>query len=370
MKNLSKKSFITGTIVGIVVTIIFSSFNIVNFNKKDSKSKEIDEIIKQHFLYNKDVDQDTSYKRQLSALGDEYSEYYDKKEFKAFLESTKGEFVGVGILFSQDPSTKTSTAVEVYENSPAEEAGIKAGDILKEVNGEDVQKKDLSLTVKQIRGQENTKVTVTVLRNGQTITKQLTRRKIEVQTIKSKIVHNNIGYIAITQFTEDTHTQFQKALNDLESKNIKALIIDLRDNPGGLVSTTSSILDTLLPAGNTVIIRDSKGKENALKSDDKKVYTKPIAILVNENSASAAELFTGAMQDYGKATVIGTTTYGKGVVQQIFPLKDGSGIKLTVSEYFTPKKRPVHKKGITPDINVVDKNEQLNTAIYILKSKI
>ena len=267
---------------------------------------------------------------------------------------TSGEYSGIGVVFSQNANTKISTAVQVYPDSPAEKAGVKAGDILYKVDGEDVTAEDLSEVVARIRGEEGTTVTLTVLRgeNHEEVTLDITRGVVQVQTVTYTMKENQIGYIRITEFDKVTYEQFENALNELTQQGMEGLVVDLRANPGGNLDTVSQILDLLLPKGTIVYTEDKNGKRQEWTSDEEHQFTQPLAVLVDGNSASASEIFAGAVQDYGIGTLVGTTTFGKGIVQQLIQLPDDTCVKLTISEYFTPNGRNIHKKGIDPDVEV------------------
>ena len=331
-----------------------------------AKLKYLQQLVDEYYLYSDDVDgsalQEGIYAGYINALGDPYSVYYDEEETKALFESTSGEYSGIGVVFSQNANTKISTAVQVYPGSPAEEAGVKAGDILYKVDGEDVTSEDLSEVVAKIRGEEGTQVTLTVLRGDsqQEVVLDITRGVVQVQTVTYTMKDNQIGYIRITEFDKVTYEQFENALNDLNEQGMKGLVVDLRANPGGNLDTVSNILDLLLPEGTVVYTEDKNGKRQEWTSDEEHQFTKPLAVLVDSNSASASEIFAGAIQDYGIGTLVGTTTFGKGIVQQLIQLPDDTCVKLTISEYFTPKGRNIHKKGIDPDVEVEYVSDEAN----------
>lgn len=272
------------------------------------------------------------------------------------------------------------TAVQVYENSPANEAGIQVNDILYKVGDKDVSGTDLSDVVQLIRGVENTTVDITVLRgdDAKEVTMTVTRRKIQVETVKSEMKDDQIGYIRVTEFDSVTYDQFKSTLGSLEDQGMKGLVVDLRANPGGNLATVTQMLDLLLPKGTIVSTKDKSGHEEVISSDDEHQFTKPMSVVVDGNSASASEIFAGAIQDYGLGSIVGTTTYGKGIVQQIFDLGDGTCVKLTMAEYYTPNGRNIHKKGITPDVEVEyqqDENNpnadnQLDAALEQVRNKI
>ena len=297
-----------------------------------------------------------SLKGYVAGLGDPYSVYYDKEETEDLLASTEGKYAGIGALMAQDQETLEITVQEVYEDTPAEDAGMKNGDVLLSVDGKDVTGMSLSDVVDLVKGEENTKLTVTVRRDGSSIDMELTRKIVENRTVKTEMKEGGVGYLKITEFDSVTYEQFQNGLETLEKEGMTALVVDLRDNPGGNLDTVCQILDLLLPEGTIVYTEDKNGERVDTKtSDDEHQFTKPLAVLVNGRSASASEVFSGAVQDYGTGTIIGTQTYGKGIVQTLYSLSDGSCLKLTTAQYFTPDGRNIHGEGITPDI-VVEKS--------------
>ena len=362
-----KKQFIKGIIAGVLLsTLVVVGFKFATgdiFGKNIDKAtaiklQNIDRLIEEKYLYSDKIDQNAlkegMIKGYIQGLGDPYSAYYDKKEFKELTESTEGTFYGIGAQFNTATNEGFLTVVNVYEGSPAKKAGIRAGDVLTKVDGKDVGGMSAESVVSRIKGKNGGKVKLTFTRNKKdTYIVDVKREKIEVPTVAYRMQRDNIGYIQITEFTGETATQFNDAFVKLEKQGMVGLVIDLRNNPGGRVDTTGKILDKLLGKGPLVKVKDKNGKEEVLiDSDEKHKWNKPIVVLINGYSASASELFAGAMQDYEAATIIGTKSYGKGVVQQIFSINDGTGVKLTIAEYFTPKGHVVNKKGITPDIKV------------------
>lgn len=350
---------------GMNVTVIGSRSDAIN-GRVEKKLNKLKGMVDSLYLYSDEVTeeklQDGLYAGYIEALGDPYSEYYNKEETQKLNESTAGEYYGIGVVFSQNQDTKVMTAVQVYKNSPAQEAGVEEGDILYKVSGKDVTGKDLSEVVQDIRGAENTRVELVVLRgeNHQEVTLEVERRKIQVETVDYEMKSGKIGYIRVTEFDSVTFKQFQEALDELEAKGLKGLVVDLRSNPGGNLSTVVKMLDLLLPEGTIVSTKDKSGREEILTSDEKHQFKKPMAVLVDGYSASASEIFAGAIQDYEMGPIVGTTTYGKGIVQQIIDLRDGTSVKLTMAEYFTPKGRNIHKKGIKPDVEVKYERDKEN----------
>ncbi|SCP95689.1 S41 family peptidase [Anaerobium acetethylicum] len=352
-----------------------------------SKADRIMSIIDANFLNEADEEQmiEGMYKGLVDGLEDPYSVYFDAEEYQSMMESTNGIYGGIGVTVSQDPETGIITLVKPFEGSPGMEAGILPGDILYKVNGEEVTGEDLSEVVAKIKGEEGTKVLLTIVREGEAdyIDVEVVRRQIEVPTIASKMLENNIGYIQIVEFDEVTPDQFKEALSSLEKQGMKGLVVDLRDNPGGLLSAVNEILDQFLAKGLIVYTEDKNGKREEYLSDEEHQFNKPLAVLVNGNSASASEIFSGAIKDYGIGTLIGTTTFGKGIVQTVVDLGDGTAMKLTISKYYTPKGNNIHGIGIEPDIALElddavrqkaviteEEDNQLQKALEVLNEKI
>ena len=386
-----KKGFIKGALTGALLTLLVVSLaacGLQHINEgiissdTETKLSYLKKLIDETYLHDvkeKDLNEGI-YKGYVEGLGDQYSAYYDKKETKELTESLDGSFSGIGAVMTQDASSGVITITRVYDDSPAKKAGIKAGDVLYRVEEKTVTGKDLDKVVSWIKGKKGTKVNLTLLRgtNSDKIKVTATRDVITVETVKSKVLENQIGYISISEFDSVTGAQFAKALKQLQKKNIEGLVVDLRNNPGGSLSTVCDILDSILPKGLIVYTKDKNGKKEEYTSDEKHRLNLPMSVLVNGQSASASEIFAGAVQDYGKAEIIGTQTYGKGVVQNLFDLKDGTCVKLTTSEYFTPKGRNIDGKGITPDVKIEYKynakdpkaDNQLDKAVSVVKDKI
>lgn len=387
MKN--KKGFLQGALTGALVTLLGISLvscgvlgykNVVS-REEERKLSELDRLIESDYLG--DVDEDVLteglYKGYLEALGDPYSEYYDAEETAKFNENMSGEFSGIGVVMSQDQKSGLVTMVQIYKESPAAKAGLKKGDILFQVDGKDVSGKKLDEIVTEIKGEKGTEVKLTVLRGEERekVTTSVIRDTIEVQTVEYEMMEDRIGYLAVSEFDSVTYEQYQTALKDLEAQGMKGLVIDLRNNPGGNLDIVCEMLDLILPKGLIVYTEDKDGEKQEYTSDADYDYDVPMTVLINGNSASASEIFAGAVQDYGKADIVGTTSYGKGVVQSVYALKDGTCVKLTVAEYFTPKGRSINGKGITPDVEVEyeyneeepEADNQLERAVEVLKQK-
>lgn len=340
----------------------------LNLSEVKQKTKEIESLINQYYLDEIDTQQveDTMYTGMVAGLDDPYSVYYTEEELNAMEESISGEYSGIGATMTQDPETGEISVVSCFENTPAEEAGLLPGDVITKWNGNSVDGMELSELVSKIKTDSDEHLTLEIERDGKSLEVEMTRRAIEVPTVESEMLEDQIGYIKLLEFDEVTEEQFQAALQDLEAQGMEKLIIDVRDNPGGVLQTVCGMLDQILPEGLIVYTEDKNGNRKEYTSDEEHQFTKPLAVLVNGNSASASEIFAGAIQDYGIGTIVGTTTFGKGIVQRTFYLSDGTGVKLTVAKYYTPKGHDIHKKGITPDVEVeLDENvKNLTTASH------
>ena len=309
--------------------------------------------------YLEDVDKETLregvYKGLLESLGDPYSVYYDKEEFEAMMEDGSGTFEGIGAYLQQDPETLVVRVVRPIKNSPAQEAGLLSEDLIVTVDGEDISGQDLDLVVSKIRGPAGSSVEIGVVREGESdiLTFDITRAEVESVSVEYEVMEDNIGYIQVTEFAEVTDEQFKDAVADLQSQGIESLIIDLRSNGGGYVDVAVNMADMFVKEGVIVSVKDKRGSSYAYEdSGDDNYITLPIVLLVDGNTASASEIFTGCLMDYELATVIGTQTFGKGITQDIIPLKDGTGVKITSSKYYSPNGVNIHGVGIEPDIEV------------------
>ncbi len=347
----------------------------------DKKLRALGRLIDKSYIGEVDEDELQSgiYEGYISGLGDPYSEYYDEEATKKLQEVLSGEYEGIGAVMSADQDTGVITIAEVYEDSPAEKAGLLAEDILYKVDGEEVTGRELDDVVADIRGEEGTEVEITVLRgeDAREFTAAVIRGPVETPTVTAKLLEDGIGYLRISEFDSVTYDQFMEELDGLESQGIEGLVIDLRSNPGGNYAIVCDILDEMLPEGLIVYTEDKNGKRDEVRSDGEHQFQMPYTVLVNEYSASASEIFAGAVQDYNAGKIVGMNTYGKGVVQQIYSLKDGTSVKLTVSEYFTPKGRSINGKGIAPDVEAEyvpdeenpDEDSQLDKAVEVLKGE-
>jgi len=342
----------------------------------EGKLNAIDSVLES--FYFGDVDDETAkdniYKAYLSSYGDKYTMYYTADEYKALKESTNGKFYGIGAV-CQLSGEGGVLLVDVYDNGAGYQAGLRSGDRVVNVDGRDITGMELSSAVALIKGDKGTSVTLEVIRGTERLTFSAVRDAVEAKTVSYTLLDNNIGYLSISQFEEVTTKQFKAAVEDLQSQGMKGLVIDIRNNPGGLLDTVVGMLKYMLPDGLIVYTEDKQGNRKEYKGQDNDEFNLPLAVLVNGNSASASEIFAGAIQDYGKGTIIGTQTYGKGIVQTVKPLTDGSAIKFTIAKYFTPKGQDIHGKGVTPDIVVeygtdADVDTQLDAAIKNVEAQI
>lgn len=340
------------------------------------KLQEMGDVINENFLEPIDAGQieEKIYSGLLEGLDDPYSVYYSRKNLQTLAESTSGTYVGIGALLSQDPETGTVTVVSCFDDTPAAEAGLLPGDAITAVNQESVDGRDLSELVAVIKTEPGETLSLSILRDGKEQELTVERRDIKVPTVEYRMLEDHIGYLQIIEFDEVTVNQFQEALDALEESGMEKLIIDVRDNPGGVLQVVCDVLDKILPEGLIVYTQDKHGRCDEYFSDGKQSFDKPLAVLINENSASASEIFAGAVKDYGIGTLIGKTTFGKGIVQRVFNLSDGTGMKLTIAKYYTPGGTDIHEKGIAPDIEVEQDTEagseedsQLQEAVRFLK---
>lgn len=342
----------------------------------EGKLNAIDSVLES--FYFGDVDDETAkdniYKAYLSSYGDKYTMYYTADEYKALKESTNGKFYGIGAV-CQLSGEGGVLLVDVYDNGAGYQAGLRSGDRVVNVDGRDITDMELSSAVALIKGDKGTSVTLEVIRGTERLTFSAVRDAVEAKTVSYTLLDNNIGYLSISQFEEVTTKQFKAAVEDLQSQGMKGLVIDIRNNPGGLLDTVVGMLKYMLPDGLIVYTEDKQGNRKEYKGQDNDEFNLPLAVIVNGNSASASEVFAGAIQDYGKGTIIGTQTYGKGIVQTVKPLTDGSAIKFTIAKYFTPKGQDIHGKGVTPDMVVeydtdADVDTQLDAAIKNVEAQI
>ena len=345
----------------------------------EDKLEEIRERLDEYYLFEEEAggtDFDTALIRAyVDALGDPYTYYYTKEELEELFEEDAGTYSGIGVMIQQDPESMSITITNVFKGSPAEAAGLKVGDVLYKIGDRECGKTDINVVVTWVRGETGTSVEITVYRPAinDYVTVTSRRETIETPTVEYEMLDGNVGYISLSQFIETTASSFIKAYNELASEGMTSVIIDLRNNGGGLVSSVVAIADFLLPKGNITYLIDKDGGREEYNSDKHSALDIPCVVLVNGNTASASEILTGALSDYKMATVVGETTFGKGIVQVILTLKDGTGLKVTMARYYTPNGVCIHGVGIAPDVEVkddiqTDKDEQLVKALEVVKS--
>lgn len=381
----------------------------LNLQRIGNKLDLLEQVVDDYFLFEEDVDTEQMeagiYKGMLAGLEDPYTTYYTAEEYRAMTEETEGVYCGIGVQVSQNLETGIITILRVFPGSPAEEAGLKKGDILYKVGALDVYDQELDTLVSQyIRGEEGTFVDLTVLRDGEEISATVERRMVESVTVEAQLLPDKTGYVMVTQFDLVTADQFISAVDSLEKQGMERLVIDLRDNPGGVVDACVKMAAYLLPEdqyeGTILSTADKNGKGDRYycqggkllfegsgsnpeyPMDDGHELDMPIAVLINGMSASASEVFAGALRDYGIATLVGTTSFGKGIVQALLPLDDGSAVKVTIAHYYTPAGHDIHKKGLEPDVEIeleldedligqydvpLDRDNQVQKAIEVLK---
>lgn len=353
-------------------------------NSKISKTLQYyKSFIQEKYFGEMDEDKmlESAIKGYVEGLGDEYSEYITKEEMEDYMADATGKYVGIGVYISNNTKTNQIVVLAPMEGSPAQKAGIKSGDVISKVDGIEYKGEELSEASSKMKGEEGTKVKIEITRDEQKIELEVERKTIKVNHVEGKVLDNNIGYIQISTFDDGCYEEFKEKYNELSSQNIKSLIIDLRNNGGGIVEESINIADMMVDKDKTLLITAAKGgKEETTKSKTQKVIDMPIVFLVNEHTASASEILTVAVKEnLENVKVIGTKTYGKGVIQSIFTLSDGSGIKLTTNEYYTPNHNTINKVGITPDYEIEfpsgesiysideEKDPQLQKAIELLK---
>ena len=346
----------------------------LDVNRITKKITTLQQIIDKYYLFDEDTTQveDWIYKGMMFGLNDPYTTYYTAEEYQKLNEDTEGEYHGIGVMISQNRGTGLITVIKVFKDTPAAEAGMRPGDILYKVGDMEVTGMDMDILVKDyIKGKDGSEVELTVFRQdeGEYVDLKMERRNVTVQTVEYQMMEDSVGYIAVSQFDVVTADQFKAAVNDLEKQGMKKLVVDLRNNPGGVLGT---VVDDLTIEGDKDLVRtnpeatllvymaDKNGKGEQEYASDGHSLDIPMAVLVNGESASASEVFTGAMKDYGRATIVGTKTFGKGIVQNLIPLDNGTAIKMTTAHYYTPSGFDLHGKGIEPDVEVELKEELRN----------
>lgn len=350
------------------------------------KLLDLKDVIEENYYKDvKDTDLlDGALKGMFQSVGDPYTVYYDKEQYQSYLEQIKGTYVGIGVVVSMDENNVVNV-VSSIEGSPGEKAGLVSGDKIIKIDGVELSGLSLEDVVAKIKGNAGTSVTLTIQKEGsdELIDKELVREEIIMKSVDSKVLDGGIGYLRITQFESYTGDEFKDQLNALLDQNVKGLVLDVRDNPGGMMDVVVDMIDRLMGESVIVYTQDKQGNKDYKYSDEKNKVDLPMVVLINKGSASASEIFAGALQDTKTATIVGTTSFGKGIVQRMSDVGDGTGFKITVSEYFTPNGRNIHGKGIEPDVTIElpadikytanlaeDKDTQLKKAIEIMNEKI
>lgn len=373
LKNKEKKGFKKGMLLGIIVSLIVTlpvigllAAQVISISKVSGQSvvskettekmRMVEDIIKSYYYKEEDIDikrmEDGIYQGMISSLNDPYSVYYTEDELTDLQETTAGIYYGIGAYLSLDPTTSCARISGVISDTPAEEAGLRENDIIYQIDGETAQGLTLEEIVSRVKGEEGTQVHLTIYREGESdyLEIDVTRRKIESPTVSYEMYENGIGYIQITEFDDVTVDQFTDAYATIRGNQAKGLILDLRSNPGGNLSAVVAICQKILPEGLIVYTEDRNGNRTEYSSDGENQIDIPLVVLVNGYSASASEILAGAVKDYEIGTLVGTQTYGKGIVQRVIMLSDDTAMKLTVSDYYTPKGNNIHGIGIEPDV--------------------
>lgn len=378
-------------VISVFTTFIITSISLYtyfvnnDFSSKESEKYNTKEMAQVLESYRKIIDKyylgeidenlllEGAIKGYISGLGDPYTEYISKEDMQDYLEDTKGNFVGIGIYMIKNTEYNRIQVLSTIKGGPAEKVGIQAGDLILTVDGVNYSGEQMTEASNSIKGEEGKNVTIEILRGNKSLKFDVIRERVKVNQVEGKVVSDNIGYIQFTSFDETTAEDFKNKFEELEKQNIKALIIDLRDNGGGIVDEALDIADYVTDKDSVLLYEvDKNGNETVKKSTKSPIINMPIIILTNENTASASEILAGALKDLGKAKTVGSKTYGKGVIQQILSLTDGSGLKITIEEYQTPNKNKINKVGIEPDVEVKLDTEnnvdtQLQKAIEMLK---
>lgn len=385
-------AFITFLITSISMYQYFTGNNVIKNSTTltSSKSSGVDKrlekyrkIIDQYYLGEVDDEklEEGAIKGYIEGLEDQYTEYISKDDMKEYMEDTMGNFVGIGIYMVKDEDTNKIKVLAPIKNTPAEKAGILPGDLILSVDGVQYTADEMSVASSKIKGEEGSTVKLEIIRGSETLNFEIKREGIKVNPLEGKVIENNIGYIEFSSFDEGTADDFKTKYEELKNKGIQALIIDLRNNGGGIVEEALKIADYILDKDSVILYEvDKNNNEKVKKSQNNPIIEVPVVVLTNGNTASSSEILAGALKDLEKAKIVGTKTYGKGVIQQIMTLADGSGLKITTEKYLTPNRNEINKVGIVPDENVelpdTVKNEllveekhdtQLQKAIEILK---
>ena len=351
-KNTSKSNYVSGNIKGVGLKLI-------------QKINTLKNIIDTDYISNADEEKmlEGAIKGYVEGLGDEYTQYFTKEEMEDFKADTEGEFVGIGIYMYKNIIDNTIVVLYPIKDSPAEEIGLQYGDVIKKVDGIEYTGDDFDTISTKIKGEEGTKVELEIERNGEILSFNIVRRNVDLYPIEYETLENGVGYIKLTSFDEDCSEEFKRIYKELEKKHkINSLILDLRNNGGGIVEEALKITDYMLEKDEVILItKDKEDNEEVEKSKSHPIVKVPIVVLVNENTASASEIIAAALKENEKASIVGEKTYGKGVIQELITLTDGSGIKVTIEEYYTPNRNKINKIGIEPDKKISLPEEVANS---------
>lgn len=378
---MEQGKFKKGFILGIVCTLIIGGgglkvYDVIQENERNQgavtdsfvqKAKYIEDTVKESYTGEVDDEEmeEYMYKGMMASLGDPYSAYYTSEEYEELTTETTGSYKGIGVVMQQDVTTGEVKVVRCYEGAPGAKAGLLPEDVLIQVNGESISGLELSEVVDKVQNSKDS-VHLTVSREGESeyLEIDVSLEEVNIPVVDHEMLEDQIGYIALYEFTEQTESQYKEAFEDLESQGMERLIIDVRNNPGGLLTSVCNILEDILPKGLIVYTEDKDGNREEYTCSGENELKIPLAVLVNGNSASASEIFAGAIQDYGTGTIVGTTTFGKGIVQSLIPFTDGSAIKTTTAKYYTPSGKCIHGTGIEPDVEVeLNENLEQKTSI-------
>lgn len=367
---MERRKFFRGFLLGILCTLLVGGvglkvYDSVQYRERNQgavtdafvqKAKFIEETVKDSYTGETEdsLMEEYMYKGMMASLGDPYSAYYTQEEYEDLTTETTGSYKGIGVVMQQNTDTMQVEVVRCYEGAPGEKAGLLPGDIIIQVNGEDTSSMELSEVVDMVKSSEDGTAHITIAREGEKDYLQIDvpLEGVNIPVVAHEMLEENIGYIALYEFTEQTEPQYEAAFQELKEQGMERLIVDVRGNPGGLLTSVCDILEDILPEGLIVYTEDKDGSRREYTSNGEKELDMPLAVLINGSSASASEIFAGAIQDYGLGTLVGTTTYGKGIVQSLIPLSDGSAVKTTTAKYYTPKGRCIHGTGIEPDVEV------------------
>ena len=353
-------------IIAVVLTAVITYFATINITLKSylnssntaylaTKLSLIKNKLNKESIYDLNEDKmiESALKGYVAGIDDKYTQYLTKEEMDELLEDTTGSYVGIGVYMADNTADNTILIIGVIEGSVAEQAGIKSGDIIKKVDDVEYTGEQLDAVSSKVKGEEGTNVKLTILRDNEEKEFNITRSSIKLKTVSSKMLENNKGYIKISSFNDGTAKEFKEAYEKLKSDNPTGLIIDLRNNGGGLVSESLDIAETMVEKGKTLLITSNKDKKEEIrKSTQNPIIDIPVVVLINQNTASASEILAGILKDDCNHKIIGTKSYGKGVIQTVYNFSDGSGLKVTTEEYFTPNHDKINKVGITPDTEV------------------